>query len=80
MSHVTIVEVSPRDGFQNDPQLISTENKVLHIKKLVEAGFDKIEVTSFVHPKKVPQMADAEEVLSQGTTMETLQKAALHPN
>lgn len=80
MSHVTIVEVSPRDGFQNDPQLISTENKVLHIKKLVEAGFDKIEVTSFVHPKKVPQMADAEEVLSQITNMETLQKAALIPN
>lgn len=80
MSEVTIVEVSPRDGFQNDPQLISTEDKVAHIKKLLEAGFNKIEVTSFVHPKKVPQMADAEEVLNQIKDFPQLQKTALIPN
>lgn len=80
MAEVTIVEVSPRDGFQNDPKLISTEDKVEHIKKLVEAGFDKIEVTSFVHPKKVPQMADAEDVLGQIKHIIPLKKIALIPN
>lgn len=80
MSAITIVEVSPRDGFQNDPQLISTENKVLHIQKLLEAGLQHIEVTSFVHPKKVPQMADAEKVLSGIESLSALTKTGLIPN
>ncbi len=65
MAEVTIVEVSRATVFRNEPKLISTEDKVEHIKKLVEAGFDKIEVTSFVHPKKCRRMADAEDVLGQ---------------
>lgn len=80
MSAITIVEVSPRDGFQNDPQFISTENKVAHIKKLTEAGIENIEVTSFVHPKKVPQMADAEAVLTELKDDTTFTKTVLIPN
>lgn len=61
--NVEIVEVCPRDGFQNIKTMIPTETKLEIIGKLVECGFKCIEVTSFVHPKAVPQMADAAEVL-----------------
>ena len=63
-SHVTLVEVGPRDGLQNEAQPISTEHKVELIHRLIAAGCSQIEVTSFVSPKWVPQMADAYEVLS----------------
>ena len=59
---IEIIEVSPRDGLQNEPTLISTEDKLSLIKKAVDAGVSRIEVTSFVNPKKVPQMADAEQI------------------
>jgi hydroxymethylglutaryl-CoA lyase len=62
-SHVTIVEVGPRDGLQREKQLISIDEKVDLIKSLSAAGLKRIQVTSFVHPKRVPQMADAEEVV-----------------
>jgi hydroxymethylglutaryl-CoA lyase len=61
--HVEIIEVGPRDGLQNEPTLLSTATKVEFIERAVAAGLKRIEVTSFVNPKKVPQMADAEEVL-----------------
>jgi hydroxymethylglutaryl-CoA lyase len=61
---VEITEVGPRDGFQNLKTLIPTEIKIQCIEKLVESGLKRIEVTSFVHPKAVPQMADAAEVLT----------------
>lgn len=61
---VEIVEVSPRDGLQNDPAMLSTEQKVGLINRCVAAGVRRIEVASFVNPKRVPQMADAEAVLA----------------
>lgn len=61
---VEIVEVGPRDGLQSDAATLPTIAKIELIKGLIDAGLRRIEVASFVHPKKVPQMADAEEVLS----------------
>ena len=58
-----IVEIGPREGFQSHTKFIRTEDKVALIDKLFDAGFRKIEVTSFVHPKAVPQTRDAVEVL-----------------
>ncbi len=63
MSAVTIVEVSPRDGLQNDPALLSTAQKVSLIDRCVDAGVRRVEVASFVNPARVPQMADAEAVI-----------------
>ncbi|MFO0453566.1 MAG: hydroxymethylglutaryl-CoA lyase, partial [Pseudomonadota bacterium] len=60
---IEIVEVGPRDGLQNEPTLLPTATKVAFIERAVAAGLKRIEVTSFVNPKKVPQMADAEDVL-----------------
>ncbi len=64
-AHVTLCEVGPRDGFQFEPTPISTDLKLEVINALVDAGLKEIQVTSFVHPKWVPQMADAEEVCSR---------------
>lgn len=58
----TIVEVSPRDGLQNEATLLSTADKLELIDHLVAAGLRRIEATSFVHPARVPQLADAEAV------------------
>jgi hydroxymethylglutaryl-CoA lyase len=62
---VSIIEVGPRDGLQREERSISTDEKVELIEKLVAAGLKQIQVTSFVHPKYVPQMADAEEVCAR---------------
>ncbi len=59
---VTVMEVSPRDGLQNEDQMLTTEQKLRLIDFALDAGCKRIEVTSFVHPKVVPQMADAEAV------------------
>jgi hydroxymethylglutaryl-CoA lyase len=61
-AEVRIVEVGPRDGLQNERAHISTEDKIRFVDLLSDAGFAWIEVTSFVHPKAVPQMADADDV------------------
>ncbi len=61
--HVRIYEVGPRDGLQNEATPIPTEAKVRYIELLVEAGLREIEATSFVNPKAIPQLADAEELL-----------------
>lgn len=61
---VQVVEVSPRDGLQSEPEVLSTASKVALITRAVDAGIRRIEVCSFVNPKRVPQMADAEEVLA----------------
>lgn len=61
---VRIVEVSARDGLQNDPAFLTTEQKVELVRRTTEAGLDRAEVASFVNPKRVPQMADAEAVLA----------------
>ena len=62
---VEIVEVSPRDGLQNEPVVLPTEAKVELIARLVDAGARRIEAVSFVHPRLVPAMADAEAVMAQ---------------
>jgi hydroxymethylglutaryl-CoA lyase len=62
---VTVMEVSPRDGLQNESKLLATDAKLRLIQGALDAGFRRIEVTSFVHPKRVPQMADAEAVCAQ---------------
>ncbi len=59
---VTVMEVSPRDGLQNESVMLSTEDKLLLIDRALASGARRIEVTSFAHPKVVPQMADAEAV------------------
>ncbi len=61
-SSVTVMEVSPRDGLQNEDTLLTTEQKLQLVDHALEAGCKRIEVTSFVHPKRVPQMSDAEAV------------------
>lgn len=60
---VTIFEMGPRDGLQNEKQFVPTERKIELVDKLSACGFRKIETTSFVSPKWVPQMADAQEVM-----------------
>jgi hydroxymethylglutaryl-CoA lyase len=64
MNRVEIVEVGPRDGLQSESQVLPTATKVEFIRRLMAAGLSRIEVASFVNPKRVPQMADAEDVLT----------------
>jgi len=59
-----IVEVGPRDGLQNESVLVSTADKVALVERMLAAGARRFEVASFVHPKRVPQMADAEAVIA----------------
>ena len=59
---IEIIEVGPRDGLQREKTPISTDDKIKMVHQLVDAGIQSIQVTSFVHPKYVPQMADAEDV------------------
>src|SRR4029079_12314197 len=61
--HVTIYEVGPRDGLQNEATPIPTEAKISFVNALADAGLTWIETTSFVNPKAVPQLADASEVM-----------------
>jgi hydroxymethylglutaryl-CoA lyase len=64
MDKARIFEVGPRDGLQNEKQILSTEDKFQFICKLVEAGLETIEVTSFVKASAIPQMGDAEKLFS----------------
>jgi isopropylmalate/homocitrate/citramalate synthase len=61
---IEIVEVGPRDGLQNHPALVGTADKIALVRRAVAAGTRRVEVTSFVHPAKVPQLADAEQVMA----------------
>ena len=63
MPKISILEVGPRDGLQSEPEILPTEVKKEFITRTIDAGIKQIEVTSFVHPKKVPQMADAEKLV-----------------
>jgi hydroxymethylglutaryl-CoA lyase len=80
VKRVCIFEVGPRDGLQNEPGFIATENKIKLTDMLSAAGCRRIEVTSFVHPKWVPQMADAAEVLSKIERKQDVLYNALIPN
>ena len=64
---VKLVEVAPRDGLQNQPEILSRDQKVAFIDRLSETGLPVIEATSFVSPKWVPQLADAGDVFSKIT-------------
>jgi hydroxymethylglutaryl-CoA lyase len=64
-SRIEIVEVGPRDGLQSESQVLPTATKIEFIRRLRAAGLTRIEVASFVNPKRVPQMADAEAVMDQ---------------
>lgn len=78
---VSIIEVGPRDGFQNVKDFIETEDKLQIIELIRRAGVSAIEVTSFVHPKAVPQMADAREVARRvREEFPSLRAIALVPN
>lgn len=80
VKRVRIFEVGPRDGLQNEPEFIATADKIRLTDMLTEAGCDRIEVTSFVHPKWVPQMKDAEEVLQKISRRPGVVYNALIPN
>lgn len=77
---VKIVEVSPRDGLQNEKQIIAVKDKIDLINGLRKAGLTSIEVTGFVSPKWVPQLADAKEVCTGLTVDPAVNYSALTPN
>jgi hydroxymethylglutaryl-CoA lyase len=79
-SAVRIREVGPRDGFQNEPEVISTEQKVELINALARTGLSRLEVTSFVRADVIPQLADAAEVLDAIDVPEGVSVGALVPN
>jgi len=77
---VTLYEMGPRDGLQNEPDLIATQDKITLVDRLSDSGLKHIEVTSFVSPKWVPQMADAAQVLAAISRKPGVVYAALTPN
>jgi hydroxymethylglutaryl-CoA lyase len=79
-SHVRIREVGPRDGFQNEPEVIPTPGKVRLIELLGASGLERIEVTSFVRPDVIPQLADAEDVLEAVRLPASVSVSVLIPN
>lgn len=78
--NVVLKEVGPRDGLQNEKGLIETKDKIQWIDQLSESGLNYIEVSSFVHPKWIPQLADAGEVLKSIKRQKDVTYAALIPN
>ena len=78
--HVTLVEVGPRDGLQNEHVSITTDDKVAFIDRLSAAGYPVIEVSAFVNPKRVPQMGDASELFARITRHPGIRYTALVPN
>ncbi len=78
--NVTVVDVTLRDGFQNEPKPVSTRDKLRLAEKLVQAGIKEIQATSFVHPQWVPQMADAEAVAAGLSQFPGVRFSALVPN
>jgi hydroxymethylglutaryl-CoA lyase len=79
-SSVRIREVGPRDGFQNEPEVIATDDKVRLIDMLGATGLERLEVTSFVRPDVIPQLSDAEEVLGAIQRPEGVALSVLIPN
>jgi hydroxymethylglutaryl-CoA lyase len=77
---VTVVEVGPRDGLQNEPVTVATADKIAFVDLLSAAGLPVIEVTAFVSPRWVPQMADADEVFRAVTRRPGTRYTALVPN
>jgi hydroxymethylglutaryl-CoA lyase len=77
---VRVREVGPRDGFQNEPETIATADKVRLIDMLSASGLSRLEVTSFVRPDVIPQLADAEDVLDRVERREGVAFSVLIPN
>lgn len=77
---VTIVEVGPRDGLQNEANFVPTEQKIKLIERLSETGLKRIEITSFVHPKAIPQLQDSEEVVKRIKRKQGIIYSTLVPN
>ena len=78
--HVRVVEVSPRDGLQNEKAIVPSAVKIELIERLAACGYDTVEATSFVSPKWVPQLADAEAVLAGLTRKPGVRYPVLVPN
>lgn len=77
---IDVFEVGPRDGLQNEPEQVSTENKIAMVNALSRTGLKRIEVTSFVRPDAVPQMADAPAVMRGIERVDGVDYAVLVPN
>src|SRR5438045_928488 len=77
---VKIIEVGPRDGLQNESQPIPTADKLIFIEKLAQAGLTQIEITSFVNPKRIAQLADAMEIVQGVKPHPGITYSALVPN
>jgi hydroxymethylglutaryl-CoA lyase len=77
---VSVREVGPRDGFQNEPEVIATEDKVRLIDMLARTGLKRLEVTSFVRPDVIPQLADAADVLDRIDPPDGVSLTVLIPN
>jgi hydroxymethylglutaryl-CoA lyase len=78
--HVRIREVGPRDGFQNEPEVISTDDKVRLVEMLARTGLQRLEVTSFVRADVIPQLADGAEVLRRAEIPDDVAVTVLVPN
>src|SRR6195952_4778054 len=79
-SRVRVREVGPRDGFQNEPEVIATEDKVRLVDLLARTGVRRLEVTSFVRADVIPQLADGPEVLARMDVPDDLDVTVLVPN
>jgi len=79
-NEITLCEVGPRDGLQNEERILTVDEKVALINSISDAGFKIIEVGSFMHPKAVPQMADTDEVFKKITKKEGVEYRALIAN
>src|SRR5438874_171405 len=77
---VRIVEVSPRDGLQNEKAIIPTEQKIQFIQMLADAGLPVVEATSFVSPRAIPQLSDASEVMTNLSRRSSTSYPVLVPN
>ncbi len=80
MSHITLIEVGPRDGLQNEPTFVPTPTKINFINQLSQSGLTHIEVTSFVSPKAIQQLADNEAVFRGISKPKGVILSALIPN
>lgn len=78
--HVRIVEVGPRDGLQNEAEIVPTDVKARYVELLAQSGLTSIEVSSFVNPKRVPQLADADSLIALLQPHEKVAYSALVPN
>ncbi len=77
---VRLREVGPRDGFQNEPEVIATDDKVRLIELLARTGLKRLELTSFVRADMIPQLADAREVLERASIPDEVAVSVLVPN